>query len=135
MLPIPHNILGNHLLFYREIHEFQMFKQEEPKIIEYLFLLDKGEDLEDIHDIPGDRVYVSSAVMKKLAGVQSIESIEAVALVRIPSSVRNLNDNQLEMHCKRWFPHLHRILVLEGIQVVDKHLYSLVFLVWCLCCA
>lgn len=107
-------VMGTTLI--REIHEFQMLKQEEPKIIEHLFLLDEGEDLEDIHAIPGDRVYVSSAVMKKLAGVQSIESIEAMALMRIPSSVRNLNDNQLEMHCKRWFPHLHRILVLEGIQ-------------------
>lgn len=107
-------VVGTTLI--REIHEFQMLNQDQQKIIECLFLLDEAEDLEQMYDIPGDRVYVSSMVMKKLAGVQSTESIEAVALMRIPPSVLNLNENQTEMHCERWFPCLHRILVLEGIQ-------------------
>ncbi|GAB4848808.1 hypothetical protein Ancab_003602 [Ancistrocladus abbreviatus] len=59
---------------------------------------------------------ISPIVMKKLSGVQSTESTEAIALMRIPSSFLNLNETQMEADSKGWFPCPHRILVLEGIQ-------------------
>lgn len=107
-------ILGTTLI--REIHEFHMLKHEQQTAIECLFLLDRAEVPEEISDIPGDRVHVSSLVMKKLSGVQSTESIEAIALMSIPPTFLDLNDTQTETNCKRWFPCHHRILVLEGVQ-------------------
>ncbi|XP_047322633.1 uncharacterized tRNA/rRNA methyltransferase YsgA [Impatiens glandulifera] len=60
-------------------------------------------------------VYVNSLVMKKLSGLQSTDSVEAISLMRIPSSFLNLEDKQVT-DCRRWFPSAHRILVLEGVQ-------------------
>ncbi|KNA13356.1 hypothetical protein SOVF_117710 [Spinacia oleracea] len=109
-------VVGTTLI--REIHEFYNLKQVQQMPIECLFLLDKAEIPEGISDIPGDRVYVSSLVMKKLSGVQSTESIEVIALMKMPNCFMTLNDNHLEMDCIRWFrcSGTHRILVLEGIQ-------------------
>lgn len=102
----------------REIHEFYNLKQEQQTVIECVFLLNKAEVPEGMSDIPGDKVYVSPLVMKKLSGVQTIESIEAIALMKMPNCFMNLNDNHLEMDYIRWFRRAgtHRILVLEGIQ-------------------
>lgn len=114
---------------YREIHEFYKLNQELQSPIECLFLLDKGEIPEELCDIPGERVYVSSLVMKKLAGVQSMESIEVIALMTMPKSFVNLSDNHQEMDCMKWFncSNAHRILVLEGIQVHNDCLSFLFF--------
>ncbi|XP_057530446.1 uncharacterized protein LOC130808909 [Amaranthus tricolor] len=109
-------VVGSTLI--REIHEFYKLNQELRSPIECLFLLDKAEIPEELCDIPGERVYVSSLVMKKLAGVQSTESIEVIALMTMPKSFVNLSGNHQEMDCMKWFhcSSAHRILVLEGIQ-------------------
>lgn len=66
-------------------------------------------------------VRVTSLVMKKLSGVQSTESVEAIALMRIPHSFTDLKDDDDEQDitttdCKKWFPSAHRVLVLDSIQ-------------------
>lgn len=83
-----------------------------------LFVLDKAEIPEEIGAFSVRIVRVSSAVMKKLSGLQSTESIEAIGLMSIPTSFFNLVDDQEEADCERWFPVAHRILVLDGIQVI-----------------
>ncbi|KAK8271010.1 hypothetical protein V6Z12_D11G235000 [Gossypium hirsutum] len=60
--------------------------------------------------------YTGSMVMKKLSGVQSAESIEAIALMRFPTSFLNLTVDQNKSDSQSWFPSTHRILVLDGIQ-------------------
>ncbi|KAI8027684.1 putative tRNA/rRNA methyltransferase slr1673 [Camellia lanceoleosa] len=100
----------------REIYRFQESKQERRATIDCLLVLDKAK----IPDCLDDRciriVHVSSMVMKKLSGLQSTESIEAIALMKIPSTFHNLDDNWQEADCHGWFPSPHRILVLDGIQ-------------------
>ncbi|XP_070031269.1 uncharacterized protein [Nicotiana tomentosiformis] len=54
--------------------------------------------------------------MKKLSGLQSIYSIEMIALMKIPSTFHSVDDEFLEEDCTRWFQNAHRILVLDGIQ-------------------
>ncbi|KMT09306.1 hypothetical protein BVRB_6g134040 [Beta vulgaris subsp. vulgaris] len=109
-------VVGSTLI--REIYEFYNLKQEQEMPIECLFLLDKAKIPEAMCDIPGDRVYVSSLVMNKLSGVQSTESIEVIALMKMPKCFMNLSDNHFEVDDIRWFDRAstHRILVLEGIQ-------------------
>lgn len=91
--------------------------QEQSSRIICLLLLDEVEVPEVLDDISIRIVRVSSMVMKKVSGVQSNESIEAIALMRIPTSFHNVNDGQEEPDCENWFPSPHRVLVLEGIQV------------------
>ena len=83
-----------------------------------LLLLDKAEVPEGIDDLSVRIVRVSSMVMRKLSGVQSTESIEAIALMSIPTSFFNVVDGQEKADCQRWFASPHRILVLDGIQVI-----------------
>lgn len=83
-----------------------------------LLVLDKAEIPEEIDGFPARVVRVSSAVMNKLSGLQSTESTEAIGLLRFPTSFFNLVDRQEAAGCERWFPVAHRILVLDGIQVI-----------------
>jgi TrmH family RNA methyltransferase len=105
------------LFICREIYRFQESLHGKTLGMDCLLLLDKAEVPEGIDDLSVHIVRVSSMVMKKLSGVQSIESIEAIALMRIPTSFFNLDDDQEKADCQRWFPSPHRILVLDGIQV------------------
>ncbi|KAE8010495.1 hypothetical protein FH972_006863 [Carpinus fangiana] len=102
----------------REIYRFQEPLHGKALGMDCLLLLDKAEVPEGIDDLSVRIVRVSSVVMKKLSGVQSIESIEAIALMRIPTSFFNLDGDQEKADCQRWFPSPHRILVLDGIQLI-----------------
>ncbi|GLU20246.1 hypothetical protein SLE2022_364560 [Rubroshorea leprosula] len=61
-------------------------------------------------------VRINTLIMKKLSGVQSTESIEAIALMRMPTTFLNLDVDQGELDCRSWFGSPHRVLVLDGIQ-------------------
>ncbi|XP_062119499.1 uncharacterized protein LOC133833933 isoform X2 [Humulus lupulus] len=100
----------------REIYEFQESIQEKTVKMHCFLVLNKAEISGEIGGFSGRIVRVSSAVMKKLSGLQSTESIEAIGLMSIPTSFLNLDDQQQEAGCERWFPVAHRILVLDGIQ-------------------
>lgn len=106
----------------REMYQFQKSLQERHIVTDCLLLLDKDEVPKGLDDISARIVRVSSLVMKKLSGMQSSESIEAIALMKLPTSFCNFEDNQKEVDWRRIFPCVHRILVLDGIQVtkVDK---------------
>ncbi|KAK6923854.1 tRNA/rRNA methyltransferase, SpoU type [Dillenia turbinata] len=100
----------------REISDLEKSKHERHIRMDYIFLLDKAEVPEWIESLSVRIVNVSSMVMRKLSGVQSTESIEAIALMRIPSTFHHLNDNLQEPDCEMWFPSARRMLVLDGIQ-------------------
>jgi RNA methyltransferase, TrmH family len=80
-----------------------------------LILPDKAEIPNGLNESTDSIVRVSSIVMRKISGLQSTDSIDAIALMKIPASFSNLDDDQ--KHCQKWFPSAHRILVLDGIQV------------------
>ncbi|KAK3416665.1 uncharacterized tRNA/rRNA methyltransferase YsgA [Eucalyptus grandis] len=99
----------------REICNFQSSKNK-IAIIDCLLLLDKAQIPDDLEERSLRLVRVSSLVMEKLSGVESAESIKAVALMRIPSTFYNVDDETDDRDCRRWFASRHRILVLDGIQ-------------------
>ncbi|XP_038689751.1 uncharacterized tRNA/rRNA methyltransferase slr1673-like isoform X2 [Tripterygium wilfordii] len=94
--------------------------------IDCLLLLDKAEIPEGLDDMSVHIVRVSSAVIKKLSGVQSTESTEAIALMRISTNFSNVDVSQNSADCKTWFPFPHRVLVLDGIQESSGHVASLI---------
>lgn len=100
----------------REICRFQEKVLGRHIKIECLLVLDDTQIPEEIAFCSARVVCVNSTVMKKLSGVQSIDSIRMIALFRIPSSFRNVGDHCREEDCSTWFPFAHRILVLDGIQ-------------------
>lgn len=100
----------------REVYRFQESLVEKTVGMHCLLLLDGAEVPEGINDISVRIVRVSSTVMKKLSGVQSTESIEAVGLMRIPTIFLNVDDDQENADRRRWFLSPRRVLVLDGIQ-------------------
>ncbi|XP_008796636.2 uncharacterized tRNA/rRNA methyltransferase slr1673 [Phoenix dactylifera] len=99
-----------------EICSFQKLKDDESSVLDCLLLLDGAEIPQEIFDPSTSVVHVSPIVMKKLSGMQSIDSVEAIALMKIPARFHELNGDQEEMIYQNWFPSPNRILVLDGIQ-------------------
>ncbi|KAJ0940439.1 putative 50S ribosomal protein L30e [Helianthus annuus] len=87
----------------REMFNFQESKGEKASRIDCLLLHENAEVPEDLVESGIRIVRVSSVVMKKLCGVQSTESIDAVSLVKIPSTFHNLDDDHHQGSSK-WFP-------------------------------
>ncbi|XP_007047743.2 PREDICTED: uncharacterized tRNA/rRNA methyltransferase slr1673 [Theobroma cacao] len=100
----------------REVYRYQDSSQEQIVGMDCLLLLDKAKIPEGLDKHSVHVVHVSSMVMKKLSGVQSAESIEAIAIMRFPTSFLNLDVDLNNSDCQSWFPSTHRILVLDGIQ-------------------
>ncbi|PRQ24157.1 hypothetical protein RchiOBHm_Chr6g0269301 [Rosa chinensis] len=101
-----------------EICEFQKSLQEKTIMMDFLLLLDSCEVPEWINFLSILIVQVISAVMKKLSGMLLTESIEAMALMRIPTCFLDINADEKEANCRDWFPSPHRVLVLDGVQVI-----------------
>ncbi|CAN4126803.1 unnamed protein product [Withania somnifera] len=100
----------------REIYSFQERAPERPITLDCLLMLDEAHIPEDLNLQSVRLVRISSMVMKKLSGLQSIDSIEMIALMKIPSTFHCVDDKFPEEDCTTWFQNAHRILVLDGIQ-------------------
>ncbi|PIA46515.1 hypothetical protein AQUCO_01500214v1 [Aquilegia coerulea] len=100
----------------REITKYQDTIEEKSSVIHCLLLHDGAEVPKEMCEFSDRIVRVSSVVMKKLCGMQSIDSIEAVALLKIPNSFCRVDGNHREEDFRSWFPFPHRVLVLDGIQ-------------------
>ncbi|XP_061368357.1 uncharacterized protein LOC133311343 [Gastrolobium bilobum] len=98
----------------REICRFQESLQDESVIMDCLILPDKVEIPYELDKYTASIVRVSSIVMRKLSGLESSDSIDAIALVKIPARFFNVDGDK--KNCLEWFPFVHRILVLDGIQ-------------------
>ncbi|KAL6552105.1 hypothetical protein OROGR_008268 [Orobanche gracilis] len=97
------------------LREICGFHSDRP-IIECLFVLDnccipEEIDVNNIHI-----VHVNSEVIRKVSGVWSVDSVEVIALVRIPSTFHIRINSLHEEECRSLFSFPHRILVLDGIQ-------------------
>lgn len=99
----------------REIYSFHKLVSDEP-IIECLFVLDHCCIPEEIDDKAIHVVQVNPEVIRKISGVQSVDSVEVVALVRIPSTFGIVSDSLQDEECRTLFSFPHRVLVLDGIQ-------------------
>nr|ACG42486.1 spoU rRNA Methylase family protein [Zea mays] len=88
----------------------------ELEAIDYLLLLDGVEAPEALREFSGDILYVSAAVMKKVSGMQSVDSTEAVAVMHMPNLFRDLGSHQDGDALDGLFSYPKRILVLDGIQ-------------------
>ncbi|XP_047956001.1 uncharacterized tRNA/rRNA methyltransferase slr1673-like isoform X1 [Salvia hispanica] len=97
----------------REIYSSHMSESGKP-IIECLFVVDNCSIPEEIEYKAVHVVEVSPEVIRKISGIQSVDSVEVIALMRIPSSFRIVNKH--DENCRTLFPFPHRILVLDGIQ-------------------
>ncbi|CAL4918434.1 unnamed protein product [Urochloa decumbens] len=84
--------------------------------IDYLLLLDGVEVPEELREFAGDVVFVSAAVMKKVSGMQSVDSTEAIAVMHMPSHFRDLGSHEDGVALDGLFNYPKRILVLDGIQ-------------------
>ncbi|XP_072956128.1 uncharacterized protein [Typha angustifolia] len=98
-----------------EICSFQKLKDDEVSILDCLILLDGAETPEEL-DPSNFVVHTSPNVMKKLSGMQSIDSIEAIAIMKMPKNFCELEKNQNEVDSYSLFHSPYRILVLDGIQ-------------------
>ena len=80
----------------REICRFQESQNDEPPIVDCLLLLDGAVSPKGLDNFYTSLMHVSPNVMKKLSGMQSIDSIEGIALMRIPRSFYDMDVNQEE---------------------------------------
>lgn len=104
------------ITFCREIYTFHG-SESDRSIIECLFVVDSSCIPEEM-DGKGVRVIqVNPEVIRKISGVQSIDSVELIALMRIPSTFRILNNGLNDEDLRTLLPFPRRILVLDGIQV------------------
>ncbi|RYR65256.1 hypothetical protein Ahy_A03g011205 isoform A [Arachis hypogaea] len=94
----------------REIYRFQDSFQDENITMECLILLDKAEISSGLDKSAASIVHASPTVMKKISGLQSTDSTDAIAIMKIPASFLNVDDHQKKEDCKKWFLSTHRIL-------------------------
>ncbi|WCJ32011.1 tRNA/rRNA methyltransferase (SpoU) family protein [Euphorbia peplus] len=100
----------------REIYKSQEPLEARTVETECLILLDKAQVPKEL-DNPSTRTLRASAlVMKRLSQLQSTESIEAIALMKFPTTYFVAGDHEQDVDCRKWFPAPQRVLVLEGIQ-------------------
>lgn len=118
-----------YFFFCSEIVRFQASQEETHTSVECILLLDGSELPRELFDFPVRAVHVSSAVMRKLAGLQSVDSTVAVALLRFPTTFHCIDDDDDDERapdCEHWFPSPHRLLALDGIQVFSSIIPKLI---------
>ncbi|RDX72136.1 hypothetical protein CR513_48420, partial [Mucuna pruriens] len=98
----------------REICRFRESLQDGSVLMDCLILPNKAEIPDGLDKSTVPIVRVSSVVMRKLSGLQTTDSLDAIAVVKIPASFFSVDGDQ--KNCQKWFPSTHRILVLDGIQ-------------------
>ncbi|WVZ24797.1 hypothetical protein V8G54_003341 [Vigna mungo] len=70
----------------REIRRFQESLQDESVSVDCLILPDKAEIPDGLDKSTASIVRVTSTVMRKLSGLQTTDSLDAIALMKIPAS-------------------------------------------------
>ncbi|KAG0477331.1 hypothetical protein HPP92_014172 [Vanilla planifolia] len=99
-----------------EVCRFQVMNNEEPLNIDCLLLIDGVESPVTLNIPSTSIIHVSSHVFKKISGVQSIESIGAIAIMKFPSSFYNVVGECEDAMYPSCFPLPKRVLALDGIQ-------------------
>jgi TrmH family RNA methyltransferase len=105
-----------HVILSREVSEYLQQKSVE-QVIDCLFVQDVTGIPVGLLETSRRVVHVNHLVMQKLAGVESIESTEAIGVIKLPSSFCNLESLEIHSSSQIWCSLPHRLLVLDGIQV------------------
>lgn len=101
----------------REICDIAPAKLGRKAFIKYLFVLESSNARADIAEFAERVVWVTSAVMHKLSGVESAEGFNAVGITPFPRSFCSLDSSEDFLSAlKKWCPCPQRLLVLDGIQ-------------------
>ncbi|KAJ3687092.1 hypothetical protein LUZ61_016256 [Rhynchospora tenuis] len=99
-----------------EICKFQREEKGSFSIIGQLIVLDGTSIPDELSSICVSVVHVSANVLKKISGMQSIDSTEVIAIMRMPQSFCDLEMNGSEAMFHSLLPSPYRLLVLDGIQ-------------------
>ncbi|KAJ4782806.1 tRNA/rRNA methyltransferase (SpoU) family protein [Rhynchospora pubera] len=99
-----------------EICTFHRDETEPSSIIDQLIVLDGISIPDELNRICSTVIYVSANVLKKISGMQSIDSTEVIAIMRMPRSFCDLEMNGSEAMFHSLLPSPYRLLVLDGIQ-------------------
>ncbi|KAJ3674659.1 hypothetical protein LUZ60_005275 [Juncus effusus] len=101
-----------------EICKFEREKNCSVPSIDQLIILEGTEASDELRNLSDSIVEVSPNVMKKISGMQSVDSTQAIAVTKKPNSFCELienNNGHDDLICKL-LPSPNRILVLDGIQ-------------------
>lgn len=99
----------------REVSEYLQQNSVE-QVVDCLFVQDVTGVPVGLLETSRRIVHVNHLVMQKLAGVESIESTEAIGVIKLPSSFCNLESLEIHSSSQIWSLLPHRLLVLDGIQ-------------------
>ncbi|XP_078149273.1 tRNA/rRNA methyltransferase (SpoU) family protein [Carex rostrata] len=99
-----------------EICKFQREENQSFYIIEQLLVLEGTSIPEELNNISVTVVHVSANVLKKISGMQSIDSTEVIAIMKMPRSFCDLDKNGSDAMFHKLLPSPSRLLVLDGIQ-------------------
>lgn len=99
----------------REVSEYLQQNSVE-QVVDCLFVQDVTSVPVGLLETSRRIVHVNHLVMQKLAGVESIESTEAIGVIKLPSSFCNMESLEIHSSSQIWSSLPHRLLVLDGIQ-------------------
>eukprot|EP01018_Ginkgo_biloba_P037328 Gb_19998 [translate_table: standard] len=105
-----------------EISEF--LQQKEVEAVVDCLLVQDGVDIPaGLLKTSRRIVHVTPLVMQKMAGVESINATEAIGVIKLPKSFCNMESVGIQsLSFQKWCSLPHRLLVLDGIQVLAKGL-------------
>jgi RNA methyltransferase, TrmH family len=106
------------ITIFREICKFQREENRSFYIIEQLLALEGTSIPKELKNICVTVVHVSANVLKKISGMQSVDSTAVIAIMKIPKSFCDLEINGSDAMFHRLLPSPSRLLVLDGIQVL-----------------
>ena len=125
------------LLLQRELCDISVSRFGKKTFLKHLFVLEGSHGYEDLSEVSERVVFVTCEVMKKLAGVESIQGLNAIGITSFPHSFLSLDDKYSSHHegnskpssdLNSWCPSPQRLLVLDGIQVSSPFLFGSVYL-------
>ncbi|XP_002964839.2 uncharacterized protein LOC9660188 [Selaginella moellendorffii] len=112
-------VVGSNLL--QELCEFAVTNNTEaPFELEMLLVVEERDFPQELSTFSQRTVFLTASVMQKLAGLKSSESVDAIGVVKLPSSFQKLSPDESLASAgatlEKWCPNPHRLLILDGIQ-------------------
>jgi RNA methyltransferase, TrmH family len=103
---------------FREICKFQREENRSFYIVEQLLVLEGTSIPKELKNICVTVVHVTANVLKKISGMQSVDSTEVIAIMKMPKNFCDLDINGSDAVFHSLLPSPSRLLVFDGIQVL-----------------
>ncbi|KAI4325865.1 hypothetical protein MLD38_031229 [Melastoma candidum] len=100
----------------REVRDYGNLEADGASLIDCLLVREENQVPAEFASSATCVIHVSPLVMEKISGVETSDSTEMVAVMRMPSTFVDLNNDGCILDCERLFPSPRRILVLDAIQ-------------------